>query len=200
MSEIEALRAMLRTVIQSPPPSPLDMRVMYDGLGQGFPMAEGVEAVGAKLGGVAALTLTPKNARGALLYLHGGGYEIGSAKSHGHMAAQLAQAAGVITHVIDYRMAPETVFPGAVEDAVAAYRALLDGGARPADILIAGDSAGGGLTLATALALKQRNLPQPAGLFCISPWADLAQTGDEVGGRLRLRTDRACRLQLGPHP
>ena len=113
----------------------------------------------------------------ALLYMHGGGYAIGSIKSHRHLVAQLCEASGFVGYALDYRLAPETVFPGAVDDAVSAYRALLESKISAQKIVIAGDSAGGGLTAATALALKALGLPQPAGLFCISPWADLSQTG-----------------------
>ena len=79
--------------------------------------------------------------------------------------------------VPDYRMGPENPFPAAVEDGVKAWKHLLEAGIDPARMVIAGDSAGGGLTLATALALRDQGLPQPAGLFCISPWADLRQVG-----------------------
>lgn len=177
MSEIEAIRALLRATVQRPQPPLAEMRAGYEAFGQASPMAGEVEARKQVLGGAPALTLTPPGARGAVLYLHGGGYAIGSTISHAPMAAQLALAAGAVTHVLDYRLAPENRFPAAVDDAVAAFRALLSAGARPADIAIAGDSAGGGLTVATALALKQRGLPQPAALFCISPWIDLTQSG-----------------------
>jgi epsilon-lactone hydrolase len=179
MSEIEAVRAMLRQLVQRPRPPVGDMRAAYDAWGAANPLPEGATSGPCALNGVAGLKITPKGARarGALLYLHGGGYGIGSSQSHAHMAARLAEAAGVTAYVMDYRLAPETRYPGALDDAVASYRALLDGGAAAHDIIIAGDSAGGGLTLATALALKAKGLPQPAGLFCISPWANLAQTG-----------------------
>ena len=109
----------------------------------------------------------------ALLYLHGGGYVIGSPRSHRHLAASLGRAAGAATLVPDYRLAPEHPFPGAIEDAVAAYRWLLERGALPERTVIAGDSAGGGLTVATLLALRDRGLPRPAAGVCISPWVDL---------------------------
>ena len=109
----------------------------------------------------------------ALLYLHGGGYVIGSPRSHRHLAAALARAASVATLLPDYRLAPEHPFPAAIEDAVAAYRWLLERGALPERTVIAGDSAGGGLTVATLLALRDRGLPRPAAGVCISPWVDL---------------------------
>lgn len=113
----------------------------------------------------------------AILYLHGGGYVIGSLDSHRHLAAEAGRAAGVRTLAIGYRMAPEHKFPAAVEDALAAYRYLLDSGIAAQRICIAGDSAGGGLAVAAMLAIGGANLPQPACGWCISPWVDLACTG-----------------------
>jgi acetyl esterase/lipase len=181
MSEIEAVRAMLRQLVnrEGPAPELPELRVMYDAWGESYPLAEGARAETASLGGVSALKVTTPAARAdrALLYLHGGGYAIGSIRSHRHLVAQLSQASGLTGYGLDYRLAPETAFPGAVDDAVAAYRALIAAGIAPEKIVIAGDSAGGGLTAATGLALKTLGLPQPAGLFCISPWSDLSQTG-----------------------
>ena len=119
--------------------------------------------------------LVPPSARDdvVLLYLHGGGYVIGSPRSHRHLAAALARAARARALVLDYRLAPEHPFPAAVEDAVLAYRWLAEQGIRPARLVIAGDSAGGGLTVATLVALRERGLALPAAGVCISPWVDL---------------------------
>ena len=108
-----------------------------------------------------------------VLYLHGGGYVIGSPRSHRHLAAAIAGAAGTDALLLDYRLAPEHPFPAAVDDAVAAYRWLLDQGMLAEHIAVAGDSAGGGLTVATLLALRDAHLPRPAAGVCISPWVDL---------------------------
>jgi phosphinothricin tripeptide acetyl hydrolase len=108
-----------------------------------------------------------------VLYLHGGGYVIGSPRSHRHLAAAIASAGAANALLLDYRLAPEHPFPAAVDDAVAAYRWLLDQGTAPRHIVIAGDSAGGGLTVATLLALRDAAAPLPAGGVCISPWVDL---------------------------
>jgi epsilon-lactone hydrolase len=108
-----------------------------------------------------------------VLYLHGGGYVIGSPRSYRHLAAAIARAAGSRALLLDYRLAPEHPFPAALEDAIAAYRWLLGQGLAPGRIVLAGDSAGGGLTIATLLALRQRGLPRPGGGVCISPWVDL---------------------------
>lgn len=179
MSEIEAVRAMLRALNDGPTLPDDAMRVAYEQWGLSHPLPEGTSVTPVTIGGVAAERLVPPGAAvdTALLYLHGGGYVIGSAASHRHLVAALAAASGMTGYGLDYRRAPETRFPGALDDVMATYRALLDGGYAPGRIVIAGDSAGGGLTLATALAIKAAELPQPAGLFVISPWADLTQTG-----------------------
>ncbi len=112
-----------------------------------------------------------------LLYLHGGGYVMGSVNTHREMVSRLSRAAGVRALILEYRLAPEHPFPAPVEDATAAYRWLLSQGTKPARTVIAGDSAGGGLTLATLLALRDAKLPLPAAGVCLSPWADMEGTG-----------------------
>lgn len=115
-----------------------------------------------------------------LLYLHGGGYVIGSVNTHRDMVSRIARAAQARALAIDYRLAPEHPFPAAVEDATAAYRWLLASGVSAERIVIAGDSAGGGLTLATLLALRDAGDLLPAAAVCISPWTDLAVTGESM--------------------
>ena len=109
-----------------------------------------------------------------LLYLHGGGYCIGSPKSHRNVVARLAKGLGCRALVPDYRLAPEHPFPAPLLDVVKVYRWLLAQGVAPQQIVLAGDSAGGGLALASCMMLRQLGLPLPAGLFCISPWVDLS--------------------------
>jgi len=111
---------------------------------------------------------------GTLIYLHGGAYSLGSAKGYRGMVAQLAAAAGMTALVPDYSRAPEVQYPVALEEMVAVYSRLLDDGIDPKTTVIAGDSAGGGLTLALAMALRDRGIPAPAALGLICPWADLA--------------------------
>jgi acetyl esterase/lipase len=108
----------------------------------------------------------------ALLYLHGGGYCIGSPRTHRGLAARLSRDADVAVLLLDYRLAPEHPHPAAVDDAVAAYRFLLDDHA-PSRVAIAGDSAGGGLTFTTLVAARECGLPMPAVAAAISPWGDL---------------------------
>lgn len=115
---------------------------------------------------------------GAVLYLHGGGYCIGSAKTHLGLTGRLARSAAQPVYSLDYRLAPEHPYPAALDDALAAYRWLLEVGGYPAErISIAGDSAGGGLALALALRLRELGLPMPAALLLISPWTDLTLSG-----------------------
>jgi epsilon-lactone hydrolase len=125
----------------------------------------------------------PNPGRNLILYLHGGGYCLGSIAVSRDFAAQLAQATGCRTLTADYRLAPEHPFPAAALDAAAVYRWLLAQGAAPANIILAGDSAGGGLAVATLLALRDAGTPLPAGAICISPWVDLALTGESMVSR-----------------
>jgi acetyl esterase/lipase len=115
-----------------------------------------------------------------LLYFHGGGYAIGSIATHRGLASRIAQAAGIRALLIEYRLAPEHPFPAAVEDATAAYRFLLDQGIAPERIGIGGDSAGGGLTFATLVALRDAGTPLPAVAIALSPWVDLEGTGESM--------------------
>jgi phosphinothricin tripeptide acetyl hydrolase len=117
----------------------------------------------------------PEAGDAAMLYLHGGGYVIGSPRSHRHLVADLAAAAGLTGYLLDYRLAPEHPYPAARDDAVAAVRWLIDTlGVRPQRLVIAGDSAGGGLVVATLVALRDAGLPMPAAAVCLSPWVDLS--------------------------
>ncbi len=143
------------------------------------PPPDGVTVKSVVLAGRPAERLTPKGAvpGRVILYLHGGGYCIGSPLSHRALAGSLAEASDAQAVVIDYRLGPEEPFPAAVDDALAAWRALLAEGVDPTRAVVAGDSAGGGLTFALALAAKAADAPLPAALFAISPWTDLTQSG-----------------------
>ena len=115
-----------------------------------------------------------------VLYLHGGAYVIGSINTHRDLAGRISRAAGARVLNVDYRLAPEHPHPAAVEDATAAYRWLVEGGHDPARLAIAGDSAGGGLTVATLVALRDQRQPMPAAGVCLSPWVDLEGIGDSM--------------------
>ena len=115
-----------------------------------------------------------------VLYLHGGGYFFGSPQSHRPLTTRLSRLSGSRVLALRYRLAPEHPFPGAIEDAARAYCTLLSQGVPPGKMVVAGDSAGGGLALATLVYLKDRGVPLPAGAICFSPWTDLAVTGESV--------------------
>jgi monoterpene epsilon-lactone hydrolase len=116
----------------------------------------------------------------AILYLHGGGYVIGSINTHRSLAARLSRAAKARVLVIDYRLAPEHPFPAAVDDSVAAYRWMMAQGLKPSRIAVAGDSAGGGLTAATLVAIRDAKLPVPAAGALLSPWVDMEGIGESM--------------------
>ncbi len=113
-----------------------------------------------------------------ILYLHGGGYIIGSADTHRMPCASLTQSTNAKVLLLEYRLAPENPFPAALDDATSAYRWLLMQGFKSENIIIAGDSAGGGLSLALIQVLKEDGLPLPAGVICLSPWTDLTMGFD----------------------
>jgi acetyl esterase/lipase len=112
-----------------------------------------------------------------VLYFHGGAYALGSAADSVGLAADVSRRAGARAISVDYRLAPEHPFPAALDDAVAAYRALLDTGVPSAKIAVVGESAGGGLVAATLVALNDAGLPQPSSATVFSPWADLTVSG-----------------------
>jgi epsilon-lactone hydrolase len=130
-------------------------------------------------GGVDGEWMSPADAPEdkAILYFHGGGFRIGSVSSHRDLIARIALASGCRVLAINYRLAPEHRFPAALDDAIAAHRWMLDCGLTSANIVFAGDSAGGNLVLAAMLALRERALPLPVSAVLMSPWTDLAATG-----------------------
>ena len=166
VSEIETVRGLLAQIGEDAagPTTWAERREGYEAAGTNMPKADGVKIEDASLGGVGGLKLTPATTQTGriLLYFHGGGYCVGSAVGHGSLVSHIATAMQATSYSMDYRMAPEAPFPAAVDDALACYKSLLDDGVDPAKIAIAGDSAGGGLTLACALKAKEVGLPQPA--------------------------------------
>ncbi len=162
-------------------PSIASMRIDMDRAARWFvPRAKNVAVQPLTMAGLKAERVTPKGARHdkALYYLHGGAYALCSLETHRRMIAKIAEAAGITAFAIEYRMAPEHVFPAALDDAIAGYQYLLDEGFKPEDIIIAGDSAGGGLAAATLLKLKALDMPLPAAGVLLSPWGDLEGAGE----------------------
>lgn len=134
------------------------------------------------VGGVPGIWCRPLGADDTqvLLYTHGGGFAVGSASSHRKLAAHVAKALGVHALVLDYRLAPEHPHPAGLEDAVSAFLALTEGGIAPENITTIGDSAGGNLAVATALALKERGKPLPGRVIAFSPWLDMENKGETL--------------------
>jgi len=155
----------------------VELRRGIDRFGKSFPVPADIPVEEVELGGVPAERIVVDADGPTLLYLHGGGYVIGSPTSHRHVVFKLAQDFQGTAYSLDYRMAPEAPFPAAVDDALAAYRALL-AICPAAQIAIAGDSAGGGLTFATAVAAKEAGLPMPGCLVGISPWVTLTSNNE----------------------
>jgi acetyl esterase/lipase len=145
-----------------------------------LPMAEGVTEEVLAIDHIPAQWLIPKeiDADLVVLYLHGGGYCLGSNRTHRSMVSHIVKGLGARVLMIEYRLAPEHPFPAALEDAVRSYRWLLSQGHLPENIIVAGDSAGGGLAVAALVRLKQQHAPLPAAGVCLSPWADLSAAGE----------------------
>ncbi len=177
-----ARRALSR--MSAGPQLPLDQaRVRMDQLDR-LPRPRHVDYVDVLVGGVPAIVATPTRVRPDrhLLYIHGGAYVVGSPKSHIAMAANLAKRASATATVIEYRLAPEHVYPAAIDDCVAAYRALITD-VDPALVTIAGDSAGGGAALSTLVSLRDAGDPLPGATYLLSPWTDLTGSGESVISR-----------------
>src|ERR1700720_693884 len=181
--ELAKVLEMIKSVPRDPTASVERMRGATEKVSEH--VARDVKCEPVSAGGVPAEWIVPPNAASdrVILYLHGGGYVMGSINTHRAMVARIARASQARALALDYRLAPEHPFPAAVEDATAAYRWLLAQGYKPGKIVIAGDSAGGGLTLAALLAIRDAGLPMPAGAVPISPWTDLEGTGESVRTR-----------------
>lgn len=147
--------------------------------------ASGVNIQRCEVGGQSAEWLIPKNSppRKMLLYLHGGAYIMGNCATHRQLVSYIARSSGVAALLPEYRLAPEHPFPAAIDDAVRVYRALLADGYAAEDIVVAGDSAGGGLIMALLLSLRDSGDPQPAAACLLSPWLNLTGSGESMRTR-----------------
>lgn len=175
--EITALRALIASRPRSTDLA--QRRRDIDARGKQFGVPPDVSIAPVDAGGVKAeWTAAPDvGADSVVLYVHGGGYVIGSLDSHRHLAAEISRAVGSRVLALDYRLAPEHPFPAPVEDTLSAYKFLLGHGIAPNRIALAGDSAGGGLVVGALLAIKDAGLPLPAAGWCISPWVDMQALG-----------------------
>ncbi len=176
----------LRTIVQMLRARPLAENASFEEMRQGFermvaafPLPPGIASQDVEAAGVPCewVTAPASDAARTLLYLHGGGYVAGSRSTHRGLVGRLADACAARALSVEYRLAPEHPHPAAVEDATAAYRWLLGRGADPRRIVVAGDSAGGGLGVATLVALRDAGDPLPAAGVCLSPWVDLEGPG-----------------------
>lgn len=177
-SEIAVFRDLMAS--RPRPPDLAGRRERLDSFGALYPLEADVTLTPVTANGVPAeWSQTPAaNTKRAILYMHGGAFVAGSVASHRLLVTALGRAARARTLAIDYRRAPEHPFPAALDDTLAAYRFLLAEGFAPHDIAIAGDSAGGGLTMGALMALRDAGEPLPGAAFVIAPWVDLACRGE----------------------
>ncbi len=178
----EAVAGRLRGVDPADFPA---MRRAYDAFAENDPMPEMATQSDIELGGVSCLGLLPKGASGdhAILWCHGGGFAMGSSRSHKGLASQVAAVGKLAAVLPDYRLAPEHKHPAALEDCLTVYANVIKEGVTADRLILAGDSAGGGLAVAMALKLKEQGGPMPAGLMLLSPWVDLANRGWSHGAK-----------------
>lgn len=174
--EYDAFQAAMAERPVPPPPANLqELRDRIDTNSSALPLADGVSAEPMEIGGVSCIVCQPDGVGDddpVLVYLHGGGYRMASALAYRAFGSHVAKAMGGRVVLVDYRLAPENPFPAALDDTEAVYRGLLAGGARPEQVAVAGDSAGGGLTASLAVRTLAEG-PTPAALICSSPVTDL---------------------------
>jgi epsilon-lactone hydrolase len=180
--ELEALVNKLKSARGSINPTVQQLRSGWEKIAAELPIPDDVQFTVEALSGVSGeWASSPGSLAGpCVLYFHGGGYNIGSVASYRQFVGRLSKACGYDVLSVEYRLAPENRFPAAVEDALTAYRSLQSKGHSPKHIILAGDSAGGGLVLALMLALKDNGIEQPRGAVLISPSTDLAKTGGTI--------------------
>ena len=160
-----------------------EQRRIFADMMSAIPLPDDVHTHEGTLGGVPVVTITIDGIptpRGTILYFHGGAYALGSATLAAGLASQLARRAGARAVSVEFALAPERPYPAALHDAVAAYQGLLDDGIPASDIVLAGESSGGGLAVAACLAILSSGLPRPAGIYVASPFADLTVSGESM--------------------
>lgn len=175
-----ALDSRLREAPQPDGPASIErLREGFAGFMAPFPIPAGIRRAPVEAGGRPAVLVEPAAdpRQGTVLYFHGGSYILGSPQTAMALTAQLVRRTGVRAISLDYRLAPEHPFPAAIHDGLAAYRGLLDSGAEASSIVLAGDSACGGLAVTTTLAARDAGLPVPAGIVAFSPGLDQTRSG-----------------------
>lgn len=178
-----ALDARLRSAPQASGPVPVEqMREGFAHFMSAFPVPSGITRTRVDVGGRPTVQVDPvgETHPGAILYFHGGSFSLGSPETAMALTGHLVERTRVRAVSIDYRLAPEHPFPAAIEDCLAAYRDLLDKGVAPQSIVLAGDSAGGGLAVTTTLAARKAGLPMPAGILAFSPGLEHTRSGESM--------------------
>jgi acetyl esterase/lipase len=162
-------------------------RKFFDDFGKKEKLAPGVQVQKVDVGGIPAESLTPAEVKEdqLIIYLHGGAYNLGSCDSHRSLASFIAQITRIPLILLEYRLAPEHPFPAAIEDVASAYQWLLKNDITAKKIAFVGDSAGGGLAVATAVFLKDKGVELPGAIVCLSPWTDLEHTGESIVTRAK---------------
>jgi monoterpene epsilon-lactone hydrolase len=176
---IDAMKALSQVQASTPQ----EMRALFEQMAS--PAEADIKSDPVRAGGVPAewISAPGVDPGRAVLYLHGGGYVVGSIKTHRDLMGRVSRAAKARVLGLDYRLAPEHPFPAAVDDSLTAYRWMLEQGLQPSRIAVAGDSAGGGLVVATLVAIRDAKLPLPAAAVCLSPWVDLEGIGESMKTR-----------------
>lgn len=180
ISELNSIRAALITRRKNPPKSLQEARDSYDQLCKRFSAPARCNFETSTLGGVSVRTVAHTESNRSLLYVHGGGFMAGSAEGFEGIAGTLAFATSCKPYVVDYRLAPDHVYPAAQDDVLTAYASLLANSASAGDIVMVGDSAGGQLIIASLLQAKAKAMEMPGCVVLFSPWVDLALTGESI--------------------
>ena len=186
--QLDKVIQIMRELRAKPPRSSDEGRLSYEMMMSSFQIADDIQTEKVGAGGVAAEWIVAPGAENGstLLYLHGGGYVVGSIRSHREMLSRISKAAGFRVLALDYRLAPEFQFPAPVDDTVAAYRWLLSQGQDPKTIVIGGDSAGGGLMVSALVALRYLGEPTPAAGVGLSAWTDMEATGQSFAANAEI--------------
>jgi acetyl esterase/lipase len=177
--QLDNVIRIIKARVATPRQTVEDDRLSYETMVSSLPLAEDIRLQRVGVYGIPAEWIAAPGVRAdrVMLYLHGGGYVLGSMRTHRVMLSHISRAAGIKVLGLEYRLAPENPFPAPVEDTLTAYRWLLANGYAAQNIVLGGDSAGGGLVVAALVALRYLGEPMPAAGVCISPWVDMEATG-----------------------
>ncbi len=186
-NEAQAVKNILREAKEggTPPTTIEEQRLGLEAVASSWPVAESVSIKDCTIASLKSIEILPATTSSdrTLLWLHGGAYSAGSIKTHQSMVSRIVAASNVKALLPEYRLAPEDPFPAAIEDALMAYKEIIAQNGGASKIIVGGDSAGGGLTLALMLKLKENNIELPSKLVLLSPWTDLTASGSSVKDR-----------------